>query len=81
MIRFMRFAGTLLIVLGAIVSLTWFIEPIRVLWPQLLQAFRAFPIAIQIGLVVAGVGFFILFTSILWERMEDRKKEEDLLED
>ena len=81
MIQFVRIFGGLLIVLGAIVILTWLIEPLRAVWPVLIDGFQALPIAVQVGLVIATVGFLLLFTSIIWERLEDRKREGSLLDD
>ena len=75
MIRFLRFLGGILIGLGAIVTLSWFVEPMRELWPHLIDAFLALPTAVQIGGVIAAIGFTILFSSIVWERWEDRKLE------
>ena len=81
MIRFVRIMGGLLIVLGAIVILTWLIEPLRAVWPVLIDGFRSLPIAIQIGLIIAAIGFLLLMSSIIWERLEDRKREGSLLDD
>ena len=81
MIRFLRILGIVLVVLGAFVILTWLIKPLREAWPFAVQWFQSLPIAIQIGLAIAAVGFILLFSSIVWERLEDRKKEGSLLDD
>ena len=81
MIRIIRILGALLIVIGALVILSWLIEPLREFWPTLFEWFRSLPGAIQFGLVIASIGFLILFSSILWERLEDRKQEGSLLDD
>ena len=78
MIRLVRIFGAVLTVAGVLVILTWLIKPLRDVWPQLIDAFRLLPIAVQIGLGLAGVGFLILFSAIIWERLEDRKQEGDL---
>lgn len=75
MIQFLRIVGGVLIVVGALVILTWLIKPLREAWPHLIDAFRSFPVAVQIGLIVAAIGFLLLFSSIIWERLEDRKRE------
>ena len=80
MIRLIRIFGILLIIAGAMVILTWLIEPLREAWPLFFDWFRSLPGAIQFGLVVAAIGFLILFSSIIWERVEDRKKEGNLLD-
>ncbi|MDG1873781.1 MAG: hypothetical protein P8J27_07705 [Mariniblastus sp.] len=81
MIRLVRIIGSVLIAIGFFVILAWLIKPIRDLLPSLYDAFRAMPIAIQIGLLVATVGLVLLFSSILWERIEDAKQEGSLLDD
>ncbi len=78
MIRLVRILGWLLMVLGALVILSWLIKPLREAWPHAFEAFRALPIAVQVGLVIAAVGFLILFSSLIWERLEDRKQESGL---
>jgi len=81
MIRLIRILGIILIALGAIVIIAWLIEPIRDVLPHLWDAFRQLPITVQVGLGIALIGFVLLFSSIIWERLEDRKGEKDLLDD
>ena len=81
MIRMIRILGVLLMLVGGIVILSWMIEPLREVWPLLFDWFRSLPGAIQFGLVIAAIGFLILFSSIILERIEDRKKEGSLLDD
>lgn len=81
MIRTVRIIGALLMVAGALVILTWLIKPLRKVWPYLFDWFRSMPGAIQFGVVLAAFGFLILFSSLIVERLEDRKKEGQLLDD
>ena len=81
MIRLLRIIGVSLVAIGLLVILTWLIEPLRNIVPFLYDGFRTLPIAMQIGLSVAAIGFLLLFSSIVWERMEDSKHEENLLDD
>ena len=81
MIRLLRVLGIVLVVIGSVVILTWLIKPLREAWPFAIEAFQELPLPIQIGLIVAAVGFTILFSSIIWERFEDRKSEGSLLDD
>ena len=81
MIRLLRILGITLIVLGILVILTWLIEPLRDILPMTYDWFRSLPPAMQIGLGIAAVGFLLLFSSVVWERLEDRKNEADLLDD
>lgn len=80
MTRFLRFFGGELILIGGLVTISWFIAPLRQLWPHLIDAFGRLPVAVQVGSIIALIGFLILFSSIVWERLEDRKKE-NLLDD
>ena len=75
--RLVRITGFLLIAAGAVVALTWFIEPLREIWPWL----RQLPLPIQIGFALAGAGLILLVGSLLWERWEDREHDKSLLED
>jgi len=77
MIRLIRIVGFLLIAAGAVITLTWLIEPLRAIWPWLARL----PVAIQIALGIAAVGFLLLLGSILWERWEDRDRDRGLLDD
>ncbi len=81
MIRLIRILGVVLMVAGAIAILTWLIEPLREIWPVAVDWFRGLPMAIQVGLVLAAIGFTLLLGSVIWERLEDRKSESDLLDD
>ena len=77
MTQLVRVFGFLLIAAGALVLASYLIKPLRALWPWLLEL----PLPIQIGLVVAALGFLLLLGSVIWERLEDRKLDHDLLED
>ena len=81
MIRLVRILGVGLMVVGSLAILSWMIKPLRDVWPMIIDSFRAMPIAIQIGLILAAIGFVLLFGSIIWERLEDRKTETNLLDD
>ncbi len=75
--RLVRITGFLLIAAGAVVLLTWFIEPLREVWPWL----RQLPLPIQIGFALAGAGLVLLVASLLWERWEDREDDRALARD
>ncbi len=81
MIRIVRVIGALLMAAGVLIILTWLIKPLRQIWPYLYEWFRSLPGAIQFGLLMAAVGFLILFSSLIVERLEDRKQESNLLND
>ena len=81
MTRLLRILGVLLMVLGGLVILSWLIKPLRAIWPLLIDWFQALPLPMQIGLAIATVGFLLLFSSVVWERIEDRQSEDLLDED
>ncbi|MEM1449684.1 MAG: hypothetical protein AAF957_28860 [Planctomycetota bacterium] len=77
MIRLVRITGFLFIGVGALLILTWLIEPLQELWVYLLEL----PLPIRIGLSMAGIGLLILLGSLLWERYEDRENDRSLLDE
>jgi hypothetical protein len=76
-IRLVRILGVLLIGAGAVVLLTWLIEPLRYLWPWL----RSLPLALQVGLAAAAAGFILLLGSLIWERVEELEGDKELRKD
>jgi hypothetical protein len=77
MIRLVRTTGLLLIAAGAVLLLTWLIEPLRMFWPW----FRAFPLPVQLGTGAAALGLIIVLASLIHERLEDRAEDRDLLDE
>ena len=77
MIRLVRITGFLFIGVGALLILTWLIEPLQERWVYLLEL----PLPIRIGLSMAGIGLLILLGSLLWERYEDRENDRSLLDE
>ena len=77
MSRLLRIVGFLLMGAGALVFLTWFIEPLRKVWPWLLQL----PMPLRVGLVVAGAGFLLLVATLIAERVQDREEDRQLRDD
>ena len=75
--RLVRITGFLLIFAGALVVLTWLIEPLREIWPWL----RQLPGPIQVGFALAAVGLLVLLGSLLWERWGEREDDRSLLDD
>jgi hypothetical protein len=77
MTRLIRIVGLLLMGVGALLLLVWFIKPLRFVWPWL----RELPWPIQVGVVLAAAGLLLLSGSLLWERMEDAEGDKSLLDD
>lgn len=66
-----------MIVAGAAVLLSWFIKPLRMVWPWIM----ALPLPIQIGIGVASAGFLLLMGTLIWERWADREHDRSLRDD
>ncbi len=77
MMRLVRITGFLMIVAGAVVILTWLIEPLREIWPFL----RSLPWPIQLGLSMAAIGLLVVLGTLIWERMEERESDKSLVDD
>jgi hypothetical protein len=77
MIRLLRILGVLMIVGGALVILSYIIAPLRYAWTWFLRL----PIPIQISLGVAGAGLLLLLGTLIWERLEEREADRELLKD
>ena len=75
--KWIRRTGFALILIGALVFLSWFVEPV---W-QILQLFNQLPMPLQIGSAVAAVGLTVLMISLLAERWSDREADASLREE
>ena len=69
-----RLFGFLFLWIGALLLLSWFIKPLRAIGPLFLQL----PLLLQIGLVIAAIGFILLLGTVIWERIESRKTDKEL---
>ena len=65
MTEILRITGLLMIAVGALVAGSWFIEPLRQVWPLLFDL----PLPIRIGLGVAVAGLLVVFGTVLHERL------------
>lgn len=65
MIRLLRIVGFLLIVAGLLLAASWFIEPLRQIWPMLLEL----PLPIRIGLIISGIGLLVVFATVVHDRL------------
>ena len=77
MTQLLRITGFLLIAAGALIVLTWFIEPLREIWPHLLEL----PMPLKIGFSVAGIGLIVIMATLIWERWNEREEDRSLLDD
>lgn len=77
MIRLVRITGFLMVAAGALVILTWLIEPLRQIWPFL----RSLPWPIQLGLAMAAIGLVVVMGTLIWERLEERESDRSLADD
>jgi hypothetical protein len=76
MIDVLRNTGWLMMAVGALLVGSWFIEPLRDLWPVLLSL----PMPVKIGLVIAATGLLVVFATVVQERLQadDRSLRETL---
>ena len=76
MIRLLRIVGFLLIAAGLLLAASWFVEPLRQVWPLLLDL----PLPIRIGLVVAGIGLLVVLATIVHDSLtaDQRSLDENL---
>ncbi|MDT8408379.1 MAG: hypothetical protein RQ741_02150 [Wenzhouxiangellaceae bacterium] len=65
MISLLRIVGILMIIIGLLLMASWFVEPLRQLWPWLL----ALPWPIRIGLVISGFGLLVMIGTVIYERL------------
>ena len=77
MTQFVRIVGFLLVVVGALILASYLIEPLRAVWPWLLQL----PLPVRIGLGLAAVGLVLVAGSVIHERLQALPEEKGLLED
>jgi len=79
MTEVLRIVGFLLMAVGGVLIASWFIDPIRELWPLLLAL--AWPI--RLGLAVAAIGLLVIVATIVHDRLhaDDRSLQEQLGED
>lgn len=75
--KWIRRTGFALILIGALVFLSWFFEPV---W-EILQLFNRLPMPLQIGSTVAAVGLTVLMISLLAERWSDREADAAIREE
>lgn len=65
----LRITGFLMMLAGGLLAASWFIEPLRELWPMLLSL----PLPIRIGLAVAGIGLVVVFATVVHDRLRADK--------
>ena len=75
--KWIRRTGFDLVVLGMLIFLSWFIDPV---W-QVLQMCNQLPVPLQIGSAVAAVGLTVLILSLVAERWADREADAAIREE
>ncbi len=61
----LRITGFLMMLIGGVLVASWFIEPLRELWPLLLDL----PLPVRIGLGVAGIGLLVVLGTVIHDRI------------
>lgn len=54
-----------MILAGGLLAASWFIQPLRQMWPLLLTL----PVPIRIGLVVAAIGLLVVLATVIHDRL------------
>ncbi len=75
--KWIRRTGFAMMVLGFLITLSWFIDPV---W-ELLKHYQLLPFPLQIGFAIAAVGLTVLMISLIAERWSDRDADAALRED
>lgn len=75
--KWIRRTGFALILIGALIFLSWFVEPV---W-EILHLFNRLPVPLQIGSAVAIIGLTVLILSLLAERWTEREADASLREE
>lgn len=70
----LRNLGFGLMVGGVLLILIWAIEPLRAIWPWLLQL----PLLIRVGVVAGTLGLVVLLSTLISERIRDREADQQL---
>lgn len=75
----LRIAGVLMMVAGGLLMASWFIEPLRALWPWLVNL----PLPVRLGLAVSALGLSIVLATVVHDRLraDDRSLREEPGED
>jgi hypothetical protein len=75
--KWFRRTGLAMVLVGALIFLSWFVDPV---W-EILHLFTRLPMPLQIGSAVAAVGLTVLVLSLLAERWTDREADASLREE
>ena len=77
MTKWIRRTGFAMMVIGFVITASWFIDPV---W-EVLRHYNMLPVPLQIGIAVATVGLTVLMISLIAERWTDRDEDAALRED
>jgi len=72
-----RTLGSALILIGVLIALSYFIEPLK----EAFSWYWLLPVPLQIGFGIAGIGLTVVIISLLIERWSDRDADRALRED
>jgi len=69
-----RTLGASLIVIGVVVAISYFFEPLK----EVFSWYWLLPVPLQIGFGIAGIGLTVVIISLLFERWTDREADRSL---
>ncbi|MGB1048929.1 MAG: hypothetical protein ACPG3U_04500 [Rhodothermales bacterium] len=75
--EWIRRTGFALVILGFLITASWFIDP---LW-EVVSHYRLLPVPLQLGIAIAAIGLTVLMISLIAERWADREADAALRED
>ena len=74
----LRVVGLGLAILGVLVVLINWVDPLQQIWKGLVEVFNAMPAYMQWGMGLVAVGLVVAFFAVVSERLEDREKEKEI---
>ncbi len=69
-----RTLGAALILIGVVIAISFFFEPLK----EAFSWYWLLPVPLQIGFGIAGIGLAIVIISLLFERWSDREADRSL---
>lgn len=79
--KVLRILGISCVLVGVLILLAQVVDPLGALLTAIRDAFIAAPTWAQVATSVIALGLALAFGSVIIDRIEDSKKEKDLLKD
>lgn len=79
--KVLRIVGVSCVLVGILIVLAQVLDPLQFLLSVFRDAFLAAPTWAQVAISVIALGLILAFGSVICDRIEDSKKEKNLLKD